>query len=63
MGLAFSRKKLVAQEKKQKKEQRDEAEKHLQMQRELVRGHASMCTAQSNSTRLSSHGAVLPACA
>ena len=37
MALAHSRKKLVAQDKKQKKEQKEEAEKHLQMQRELVR--------------------------
>lgn len=35
-SFLFSKRKGVAQEKKQKKEQKDEAEKHVKMQQELV---------------------------
>lgn len=48
MALAHSRKKLVAQDKKQKKEQKEEAEKHLQMQRELVCSPLPACVSRAN---------------
>ena len=35
-SFLFSKRKAVTQEKKQKKEQKDEAEKHVKMQQELV---------------------------
>jgi len=55
VGLAFARKKLVAQEKKQKREQKDEAEKHLQMQRELARGPARAARARRARMRPAAH--------
>ena len=45
VSYAFSRKKAVAAEKRQKKEQKEEAEKHLRMQQELVRSYMRIpCT-------------------
>ena len=45
-SFLFSKRKTVTQEKKQKKEQKDEAEKHVRMQQELVSHDSSVCSAR-----------------
>ena len=41
MSFVFSKKKAVVAEKRQKKEQKEEAEKHIRMQKELVNSTSS----------------------
>lgn len=58
-SILFSRKKSIVADRKQKKEQKDEAEKHLKLQKELVNSYLSLPAMPAPSLTASTFSACL----